>query len=427
MSTQPLEANAVVLKWEWALKASPAELWPFVSDTNRINIIAGMSPVRFTEHPRPEGPARRVGHSKLLGFPVSWDEHPFRWVYPESFQVLRSFHSGPLSAYLSKVVLTAEGTGTRLTHTVRIVPRSWMLSPFVKAEGAQLQKKWERAYRAIDAYLAFGGPHPFGAPVKKPHPEPVRSIVERLEAQGQDPALVAGLVEFVLGAHETELQHLRPFMLADRWRAPRTQVLELLMAAAAHGLLEARWSHLCPQCRGPKASADHPDRLAEAASCVSCGITFERAGEENIELAFRPAPAVREITGVTYCVGGPGATPHVLFQDELAPGARLELALPVEPGLYRLRSALPKGEAIVHYLGAEGPAREAAAVRVTEAGVLAPADALAGETLKLALESEAAAVQVVLERTAMGSEIATAHHVRATPSYQAFMQAGSKA
>lgn len=423
MSTQPLEANAVVLKWEWTLKASPAALWPFVSDTNRMNVIAGMSPVRFTEHARPEGPARRVGHSKLLGFPVSWDEHPFRWVYPESFQVLRTFHSGPLSAYVSKVVLEAEGAGTQLTHTVRIVPRSWMLAPFVKAEGAQLQKKWERAYRLIDDHLAYGGPHPFGAPVKKPHPEPVRTIVERLEAQGQDPALVAGLVEFVLGAHETELQHLRPFMLADRWRAPRTQVLELLMAAAAHGLLEARWSHLCPQCRGPKASADQPERLAEEAGCISCGITFARAGEENVELAFRPAAAVRAIAGATYCVGGPGATPHVLFQDAVGPGARVELDLPVEPGLYRVRSALPRGEAIIHFLGAEGAARARPVVRLTAAGVVAPTEAVGGETLKLLLESEAEAAHVVLERTAMGAEIATAHHVRAMPSYQAFVQA----
>lgn len=328
---------SVVFHWDWLLRATPERLWPLVSDTNRVNVLASMAPASFTEAPHPEGGTDRTGSARQLGLGVTWDEHPFEWAYPHGFSVLREFHNGVLKQYRSSVTLTPAEGGTRLVHRVELEPRLGLMAGFVEREGPKQQRNWDHAYRAIDAYLADEGPWPFQRSAKVRLTGAAREVAAEIELESPDPALERQLFDHVLGEHGHELCHLRPFVLADRWRASREALLALCAYGVRRKLLEPQWSLLCPHCRGAKGTVTRPEELASTVYCNSCNISFGRVSDDVVELTFKPHPAYRKVQEATYCVGGPGSQPHVLFQARVLPGAGRDVTLPVPPGRYRLR------------------------------------------------------------------------------------------
>lgn len=400
MHTAPLADEAVVYRWDWLLRATPEQLWPLVSDTNRVNQLASMAPASFEETPNPDGGAERTGSSKMLGLGVTWDEHPFEWLYPQGFSVLREFHNGVLKAYRSSVVLQPEGTGTRLVHMVELVPRIGIMAPFVRREGPKQQRNWDHAYRAIDAYLAGDGPWPFEGKRRVRLDAPLKAVAEEIELDSPAPELERRLFQHVLETADGELTHIRPFVLADRWRAPREAVLQLCAYGVRRKLLQAQWSLLCPHCRGAKGTASRPEELASQVYCNSCNITFGKASDDVVELTLRPNPRYRRVAESSFCVGGPGSTPHVLFQARLAPGSARDVALCVDPGTYRLRGARMKGTLDVGYEGclATEEALELPVFELTPEGVLAAEPYLSGPRLSLRLLNTSEMAQdVVLE------------------------------
>jgi hypothetical protein len=418
MSTKPLpgEANAVVWRWEWRLSASPAALWPLVSDTNHMNRLAGMPPVRFTTQPGPDGNPRRIGIGEVMGKPATWDEHPFKWVYQEHFSVLRTFHDGPLSAYRSTVTLEPWDGGTRLVHTVRLVPRSVLLRPVLAMANRGMQQQWERAYKAIDAFLTLGTSHPFHQALLPKGGERAQAIARTLEAAGHDAGLVERLVAYTLGEHDLAVQHIRPFALADRWRVQRSAVLELCLSAARAGLLVAQWSHMCPQCRGPVASVSPPSQPERAAHCTSCQLDFENTAGDMIELWFKPHPGLRAVDEVAFCVGGPGSTPHVVFQGELAPREERTLELAVEPGQYRLRGPALAGVLPLVYAGKGTAPERDAPVLVSALAFEGPGAPIVGPRFTLKLRNEdLTSMAIVLERVAISDEVVTMAYLSALP------------
>lgn len=84
-----------VLSYEfsWELEASAAQLWPHVSNTERLNRALGMSDVQFTtEEDKPANlpaRARRFGRIRKVGLDIDWEEHPFEWIEARRMGVLR--------------------------------------------------------------------------------------------------------------------------------------------------------------------------------------------------------------------------------------------------------------------------------------------------------------------------------------------------
>ncbi len=82
--------------------------------------------------------------------------------------------------------------------------------------------------------------------------------------------------------------------------------------------------------------------------CDTCNIDFTVNFDRSVELTFSPNPAVRLVEAREFCIGGPQVTPHVIAQQLLAPGARRQLSVPLEPGRYRLRTLkLPGAQALL--------------------------------------------------------------------------------
>ena len=99
----------------------------------------------------------------------------------------------------------------------------------------------------------------------------------------------------------TDLAHLKPKKLAHDLQC-RAAAVEACLAATRAGLLTMKWDLLCTNCRGAKLTASALSELPRGAHCPSCNIDYDRDFENNVELSFAPAPAVRPLIAGGFCL-----------------------------------------------------------------------------------------------------------------------------
>ena len=407
-------------RWEWRLRSTPEQLWPFVTDTNRFNRDVGLPAVRRADD-EARGNARQNLRFSRLGVRVEWEEEPFEWVRPYRFGVHRRYSVGPVASTRVLVELTPQPKGgTLLVYRTWVRPSNPLGMAAVPAVMALSNRRaFGAAFRkydelAMEADLTLEGPR--DTPLA--HEEDIslvpggrarldalhRALVERTS----DRDLVARLVEVVEKGDDFTMARLRPYALADAWDVPRRGVLEVCLHATRAGLFDLRWDLLCPLCRGVKESGSTLAEMKQQAHCETCNIDFGANFDRSVELTFRASPAVRRVEERTFCVGGPQLTPHIVAQQLLAAGDRRSVVVPLEAGRYRLRTlGLAGGRFLV---AAPGGAQEA--TLTAESGGW-PSDEL-GVSLAPTLRFENAtdAEQLfVLERTAWNDQAATAAEV----------------
>ena len=145
-----LEGRPRVYDFVWRLRASPEELWPHVSNTERLNRAAGLDEVEWNHSPG-EGYVETEGRFRAAGMELRWKERPFEWVAPLDLGVVREYVSGPFQWLRSTVELQPSGGGTELRHRVDILPRGLLGRAAATVEvGLRLRRNLERVYRRID-------------------------------------------------------------------------------------------------------------------------------------------------------------------------------------------------------------------------------------------------------------------------------------
>ncbi len=330
-------------RWSWALRSPPEKLWPFVSDTDRLNRAIGLPPVLFTDKDD-EGVTRRTGQLRKLGLLVEWREHPFEWIREREHSVFRSYSRGPFKALWNRVQLAPRpGGGTDLTHEV-----------WVDTKGAfgrvvawlEIEKKTARAldrvYRQIDSRLVDPQPTDPFEESHCPSSEQSRHIdtAERaLIERHLEVALVKRLTELLRHGPAHLLASIRPYALADLWRVGREETIDLCLNAANVGLLDLAWDLVCPKCMSPHESTTSLGQIEKTGTCSPCATSYERDLGDSVELVFRPHPEVRGIAAATYCAGAPALRPHVFAQQRLAAGETRTFTMSLPPGDYRVARA----------------------------------------------------------------------------------------
>ena len=387
-----------------------------MSDTNRFNRDARVPAV---ERRAVGDNARRRLRLSKLGVAVEWEEEPFEWVSPHRFSVTRRYIRGPVASMRTSAVLEPRaGGGTRLVYDVRARPRNllgWLAIPI--EIGLLSRRRFAAVFRRYDAGAEPDNEAP---PDQRPNlPSGARERIEAahaaLLAAGAPRELAERLRVLVEHGDPLTVGTIRPYVLADIWRADRRDTLELCLQATRRGLLELRWRLLCPLCRGAAASEESLDVVAGTLHCETCRIDFTADFDRSVELVFRPTPAIRPVEEVDFCVGGPQVTPHVVAQQLVPAGGLRSLTMRLEPGRYRLRAlALPGTMTLVAGAGgaAQGEVRAEPAGWTTEPLELA-------EAVALTLENATAEEQLlVLERTAWSDRAATAAEVTALQVYR---------
>ena len=336
-------------RWEWRLKSSPESLWPFIADTNRFNSDTGLPPVtrRAPGDPARKNAFQRLGFS-LLGATVEWEEEPFEWIRPQRFGVVRRYLKGPLAEMRVLVDLTPRaGGGSHLVYQVWARPRTLLGVIAIPLQiGIISARRFAVTFRRYDQ-LIIDRRLPLDQPVRVHFAPGGRDRLEILRrtllAQHPSSELVGRLIKMIKEVDDLALASIRPHALADHWGVRRRSVLELFLLATRAGLLEFRWELLCPLCRGDQQSASTLSGIQAQVHCESCNIDFTVNFDQSVELTFHPNPAVRPITSLEFCIGGPQVTPHIAVQQLLEPGSRRTLLPALEPGRYRLRTLSMRG------------------------------------------------------------------------------------
>jgi serine/threonine protein kinase/class 3 adenylate cyclase len=344
-----LRPNAVqTYSFEWELQSSPEALWPFVSNTERMNRAVGLPPVQFEiESVSAKVPTtpNTTGMNRIAGIALKWREHPYEWIEGSRQCVLRVFEKGVLRWYISEVRLErTPGGGTKLRNTVKLEPRGLLARVVSKFEiGMKYRRKLDKVYTRLDRVLA-AGPRPEIDPidpevkVSATQRERVTDAMDALKEAGFDESAVEALGTYLLHASDQSVARMRPVELANKFGVNEDAMIEVCLHAAKAGVLAMVWDVICPSCRIPSSVVDSLRKIDEHGSCKACNLGFEVDFSRAIELAFRPAPQIREVETRTYCIGGPANFPHVAAQVRLQAGERFALPLTLAAGYYLVRS-----------------------------------------------------------------------------------------
>ena len=414
-------------RWEFDLKSSPERLWPFIADTNRFNRDTGVPEIELDAARKPLRNARRKIKLSIYGMPIEWEEQPFEWVKPQRFGIERIYSKGPMARLRVLAELKPNATGgTHLDYQVWSTPRNL---PGALAIAVQLSLIVARRFRdAIfnyDAAAVTNGEDEMNEPNTSQSLfdlARLRSLHQKLLADLEEAGLPAEkraiadrLVDFLEHADDLAVTRIRPYKLADDWNEQRRDVLEICLRATRAGLLDFQWDLLCPLCRGPQESGQSLRDIHTDVHCEACKIDFTVNFDRYVELTFRPNGAVRRVAVMSYCVGSPELTPHIVAQQLLAPGDKRTLNLPLEPGSYRLRAhELPGALDVVVSADGETSVRLAIANNGWNRDTLRLAERV---TLDVTNETEAEQL-LMLERMAWNDQATTAAEVTALQMFR---------
>ena len=335
-------------RFEWTLKASPSEIWPLISDTDRVNAAVGLKPVSY--QPVADSRAMRgyQAASRVAGIKLAWHEHAFEWVERRQHSVLREFDGGLLNWYANKVVLdSAPEGGTHVVHTVLLSPRNIVARLISRVEiGRKFKAQLELLYRRFDEHASEIRLKsvPWGSfPVSKrpmsgkANARLEKGLAELLEV-GVDQAAAQKLGNYLRYMSKQDLSRIRPIALARKLDIGEQEMVEACLQSTQVGLLELLWDLVCPVCRIPTQVGESLGVIDHRARCEACDLDFAVDFDGAVELIFRAHPLIRETEVRTFCIGGPGYSPHVVAQLRLEPKERFLLELDLADGTYRLAS-----------------------------------------------------------------------------------------
>ncbi|MEO8553692.1 MAG: hypothetical protein ABI678_27150, partial [Kofleriaceae bacterium] len=159
--------------WVFDLPGTPAELWPFISDTSRMNRALGTAPMTFVEKD-----GIRHGSSKAGGVQHEWLEVPWNWVAEQWLTSTRIYARGFMKVMYAIHRLEPTESGTRLYLYFAAVPRNALYAAAIRLGFPSLGKAYARVLPKLAAQLDRLRPDV----LQLPAPELAESGAARLRA-----------------------------------------------------------------------------------------------------------------------------------------------------------------------------------------------------------------------------------------------------
>lgn len=348
----------VRIEREVHLHATPTELWPIVSDTDRTNRLLGQGEVTY----KPNGSgslARFTAETKgAFGIVLRYEELPFEWEAPHKFKVVRRMQGSPLREYAFGITVTEDGAGSRVRFDLALEPRYFWAQPLAWLIGRAIAINYMRFLAKADRFLdkqpkhlpvagsLTAGPTPLDHPFAEPRsPTDQDELVRRTKAlrrllgKVREPSadhLEERLAGLLRDASDVDVAKIRPFEVADAWGAARRDVLATCLYGVQAGLVELRFAVVCPSCLVPSDTVSQLSDIGDTGHCDQCDLRFDLDLDRAVEVIFRAHPAVRELPDRIFCLGSPARSPHVLEQRHFQPGVSAALTAPTREGRYRL-------------------------------------------------------------------------------------------
>lgn len=344
--------KTVQLSWSWQVNALPREIWPFITDINRLFKDLNQPSIQKVHITQSvDRDLIQLSYNGINRYEV-WEEEPFEWEYPFRFGVVRHYKAGAYKDLKMQVDLKENEKGTRLIVKLWAIPRNKLLSFWTTLKLKMFVKR--RFKNVIDTYdrLAISDRKNYQIAKKKGlvrgGEKRLRQIKEELHNNQVDTAILERLIDFIRRADDLELEQISPPKLAEQWELSKEKVFEVFIYAAKANLLNFNWDLYCPSCRSIQESVKTLNQIHEPIYCEECEQEFKVNFNKTVQLSFTPHPLVRKINKDQYCVRGPQQKSHVVLQQYLKPGQKRYLMTYLQSGEYILRSTQSTGSARVH-------------------------------------------------------------------------------
>ncbi|MEO1023740.1 MAG: adenylate/guanylate cyclase domain-containing protein [Bacteroidota bacterium] len=335
-------------EWKLQVASSPTQLWPHLSDTNKLFKHLQLSPAVQTPVSRslPDG-FLELAHSKLNSY-VNWEEEPFAWEKPYRFGVTRRYKAGLLRHIRFTVDLNPNKNGTLITVRIWFSSASRFANYILNIVGESYLKRRLTAYirlldQASSRELSFYEVAPSKWLKQKPLPKKAEPIRDELIKRTKRHRIVNRLYELLSNAEAEDLGAIHPYQLAETWGEKKYAVLNVFLHAAKLDLLDFYWSVTCPTCSAQKISQRKLEEVRPVQHCENCDASFELDFNRNLSLVFTPNPLIRKLPQRQYCFGGPFSKPHVFAQQYLGVGEQVYVKVKLEEGTYLFKSSETDG------------------------------------------------------------------------------------
>ncbi|MCG8373911.1 MAG: adenylate/guanylate cyclase domain-containing protein [Balneolales bacterium] len=338
--------------WTAQLKATPEQLWPFVSDVNYCLKLLGSPSVKKTQLSRsaPKG-FLEITSAHLSSYTL-WEQEPFFWEKPYRFGVTRHYTVGFLKRLKFLVNLHPQKKGTDLTVKIWVTGTknsSFFLVKFfveriLKRRFMRVISEFDRI--ASNGLLRYENNTP--KTLVRGAESRIRAISKELITETRRKRIINHLIQFIRKADDQDLARIHPFMLAEYWGEKKYSVLNVFLHAAKLDLLDFSWDVCCPNCKSPRTTFRKLKESRTAHFCEDCDLDFELDFNKNTHLVFSPHPLIRKISEKRYSFGDPTATPHKVSQHFLSLGESKYLDIKLEEGTYLFKSHNHKGELLLH-------------------------------------------------------------------------------
>jgi class 3 adenylate cyclase len=316
--------------WVFDLPGTPEKLWPFISDTSRLNRALGTAEMTFVEKA-----GKRYGSAKPGGVRHEWLEVPWNWVAEQWLSSLRLYDRGFMTAMYAIHRLEAIATGTRAYLYYGAVPRNAIYAAAIKLGFPSLERAYKRVLPELATQLDRIRPEILQLPPPALADESLARLDElRKQLIAEKLDHVDLLVDWIRTGDDADLHRIQIRERARAWKVPELELLRTALHATRVGMLDLSWDTICPHCRGLR---DETGTLADVAAnghCDVCAIDFTTEAAEAVEVTFRVHPSIRDVPEVLFCSAEPAKKDHVRVQAMLAPGERKTLRPSLAPGRY---------------------------------------------------------------------------------------------
>lgn len=321
--------------WSFDLRGTPAELWPYVTDTARTNRASGLGEMHYTERN-----GELFGWHRTAGLRHEFVER-WQWTAPSCAELVREYSTGLPRLIRVLYVLEPHGEGSRFHVHTAWIPRG-LFGPLAVRVGMMW---FEHKFRAVVQRMADAvGRAPLTSATRIEPPRldddrrrRLRVLRDALRGRGVDVDALDRLIALAESGDELELERIRVRQLARDWKLDERSLLVAALHATRGGLLELTWDVMCPHCRGVRRKLKTLGEIPERERCDACEIEFGTDRENAIEVTFRIHPSIRPLEGAVYCSAQPVRRAHIRLSQEVAPGESRAVDTAFAPGRYRAR------------------------------------------------------------------------------------------
>lgn len=313
--------------YQWSISAKPERLWHALNSVERLAETIGLPPGKYTSRTAGKLNVDATAAGGLLTrlLMPQWHEAPTQWIEGRWLKISRSRSQGLIASVTWTIALEPQGRGCLVRHDIVIVPGS-MWAGFILA---LFRRHLDRTMNEFGRTMALWAKGDIDHPMPRP-----RALPRQTRAALSDRAMLADgsqygkgqisrLVRWMSQAQHQDTVRIRPTAIANLWGTNQDEMVEILLAAAAAGILAKHWLMTCTSCGRETWDSKTLKDLPESARCPTCSSKVESDLAHNVEMIFTPADDLRGFQNRRYAWESPSDHPAVGVRIKIEAKGRL--------------------------------------------------------------------------------------------------------